>query len=219
LSSRPLWQKIIVVFFAVPIAISCNVMRVSGQGLLDRYVSHSLSENFAHQFVGLIMLIPAFLLILLVGWILDQIFVEQIDRRVVAIAPKVITRATAATPPAAVMAPNSAPRRSLASARSTDETAATLAAALTAEKRSVATPPPTAKSSTPPAAKPLTPPPAAKLPPRPTAAPRSAPLPRAPGAPRTFVPPPPSVRLAPRAPTATPKKRPTESGDDSRQQS
>jgi exosortase len=115
LSSRPLWQKLIVVLFAVPIAISCNVMRVSGQGLLDRYVSHSLSENFAHQFVGLIMLIPAFLLILLVGWILDQIFVEQIDRRFVAIAPKVITRSTAPAP-SAIAAPGSTPR-SLAATR------------------------------------------------------------------------------------------------------
>jgi exosortase len=118
LSSRPLWQKIIVVLFAVPIAISCNVMRVSGQGLLDRYVSHSLSENFAHQFVGLIMLIPAFLLILLVGWILDQIFVEQIDRRFVAIAPKVITRSTAPAP-SAVTAPGTTPR-SLATIRAAD---------------------------------------------------------------------------------------------------
>jgi exosortase len=118
LSSRPLWQKIIVVLFAVPIAISCNVMRVSGQGLLDRYVSHSLSENFAHQFVGLIMLIPAFLLILLVGWVLDQIFVEQIDRRFVAIAPKVITR-TAAPTPSAIAAPGTA-RRSLAAIRAAD---------------------------------------------------------------------------------------------------
>lgn len=114
LSSRPLWQKIIVVLFAVPIAIFCNVMRVSGQGLLDRYVSHSLSENFAHQFVGLIMLIPAFLLILLVGWILDQIFVEQIDRRHVTIAPKVITRSSA--PVATAIQPIAAPR-SLASMR------------------------------------------------------------------------------------------------------
>jgi exosortase len=118
LSSRPLWQKIIVVLFAVPIAISCNVMRVSGQGLLDRYVSHSLSENFAHQFVGLIMLIPAFLLILLVGWILDQIFVEQIDRRFVAIAPKVITRSTAPAP-SAIAAPGTTPR-SLAATRAAD---------------------------------------------------------------------------------------------------
>jgi exosortase len=118
LSSRPLWQKIIVVLFAVPIAISCNVMRVSGQGLLDRYVSHSLSENFAHQFVGLIMLIPAFLLILLVGWILDQIFVEQIDRRFVAIAPKVITRSMAPAPSA--VPASGTPRRSLAASRVAD---------------------------------------------------------------------------------------------------
>ncbi|MGD0461362.1 MAG: exosortase/archaeosortase family protein [Tepidisphaeraceae bacterium] len=138
LSHRPLWQKLIVVLFAVPIAIFCNVMRVSGQGLLDRYVSHALSENFAHQFVGLIMLIPAFLLILLVGWVLDQIFVEQIDRRVVAMAPKVITRSTAAALSAAKL-PKTAPR-SLAAVRAaaTPETDAP-------PKRPQVKPPPPAK--------------------------------------------------------------------------
>jgi exosortase len=79
LSNRAMWQKIILVASAVPIAIFCNVMRVSGQGLLDRYVSPQLSESFAHQFVGLIMLVPAFFLILLVGWILQNIFVEEVD--------------------------------------------------------------------------------------------------------------------------------------------
>jgi hypothetical protein len=107
-------------------------MRVSGQGLLDRYVSHSLSENFAHQFVGLIMLVPAFLMILLVGWILDQIFVEQIDRRFVAIAPKVITRSTA--PLASAQPPRVA--RSLAATRG------------------AGAPPPEAQSAKPAAAKP-----------------------------------------------------------------
>jgi len=77
LSHRPLWQKLIIVVSAVPIAISCNVMRVSGQGLLDHYVSRQISEGFAHQFVGLAMLIPAFFLILLVGWLLDKIFIEE----------------------------------------------------------------------------------------------------------------------------------------------
>ena len=76
---RAMWQRIILVASAVPIAISCNVMRVSGQGLLDRYVSPQLSESFAHQFVGLIMLIPAFFLIMLVGWILQNIFIEEAD--------------------------------------------------------------------------------------------------------------------------------------------
>jgi exosortase len=79
LSNRALWQKIIITVSAIPIAIFCNVMRVSGQGLLDHYVSQKLSESFAHQFVGMIMLIPAFFMILLVGVLLDQVFIEEVD--------------------------------------------------------------------------------------------------------------------------------------------
>jgi exosortase len=79
LSARPLWQKIIITISAIPIAIFCNVMRVAGQGLLDHYVSEQLSQSFAHQFVGIIMLIPAFFMILAVGWVLDHLFVEETD--------------------------------------------------------------------------------------------------------------------------------------------
>jgi len=79
LSSRPLWQKLFITFMAVPIAILCNVMRVAGQGLLDVYVSEKLAEGFAHQFVGLVMLVPAFFLLLGVCWVLDQLFVEEVD--------------------------------------------------------------------------------------------------------------------------------------------
>ncbi|HEY1628577.1 MAG TPA: exosortase/archaeosortase family protein [Tepidisphaeraceae bacterium] len=79
LSSRPLWEKFVITLSAIPIAIFCNVMRVTGQGLLDHYWSHDVSEGFAHQFVGLVMLVPAFFLILLVGWLLDQIFIEEAE--------------------------------------------------------------------------------------------------------------------------------------------
>jgi hypothetical protein len=54
-------------------------MRVAGQGLLDHYWSEQVSEGFAHSFVGLVMLMPAFFLILLVGWMLDQIFIEEVE--------------------------------------------------------------------------------------------------------------------------------------------
>lgn len=83
LGIRPLWQRIVLVLSAIPIAIFCNVMRVAGQGLLDRYVSTSLSEGFAHGFVGLVMLVPAFFLILLVGYVLDHLFIEEIDKRTI----------------------------------------------------------------------------------------------------------------------------------------
>jgi exosortase len=83
LSSRPLWQKIIITLSAIPIAIFCNVARIAGQGLLDTYWSREVSEGFAHQFVGLVMLAPAFFLILLVGWILDNLFIEEADASLV----------------------------------------------------------------------------------------------------------------------------------------
>ena len=108
LSVRPLWQRLIMVASAVPIAIGCNVARISGQGLLDHYASPKWSESFAHQMVGLVMLIPAFLLILLVGWVLDQLFIVEADdpaaeaERKAAAPPKVVVRASPAVKAAVV---------------------------------------------------------------------------------------------------------------------
>ncbi len=86
LSARPLWQKLFITAMAVPIAVLCNVMRVSGQGIIDYNLGAEWSENFAHQMVGLFMLIPAFFFILLVGWILDKIFIEEADEDEIAAA-------------------------------------------------------------------------------------------------------------------------------------
>jgi exosortase/archaeosortase family protein len=79
LAVRPLWQRLVIVVSAVPIAIFCNVMRVAGQGLLDHYVSTAWSEGFAHSFAGVVMLIPALFLILGVAYVLDNLFVEDVD--------------------------------------------------------------------------------------------------------------------------------------------
>jgi exosortase len=179
LSNRPLWQKIIVTLSAIPIAIFCNVMRVSGQGLLDHYVSQQLSEDFAHQFVGMIMLIPAFLLILLVGWILDQIFVEEVERGEVMAPSTVIRRGS---PAAMAVIARPPPRPAAMSSR-------------VAPPAKIPPPPPIRPA--PAVAK------AAAAPPVPPAPPRVAPVPpkAAPG-PATarpmVMPPPPSVRLASR---------------------
>jgi exosortase len=86
LGSRALWEKAVITVSAIPIAIFCNVMRVSGQGLLDRYVSHEWSEGFAHQFAGLVMVIPGFFMILAIGWILEKLFIEEVDKNELAIA-------------------------------------------------------------------------------------------------------------------------------------
>ena len=84
LSARPLWQKLTITAAAVPIAIGCNALRVSGQGLLDYYGSEAWSNGFAHQFAGLVMLLPGFLAMLLIVWVLDQLFVDALEDEPVA---------------------------------------------------------------------------------------------------------------------------------------
>ena len=79
LSNRPLWQKVIIAGSAVPIAIFCNIMRVTGQGYIDYLGYHDFATGFAHAFFGMVMLIPAFFMILLVAWVLDHLFIEEAD--------------------------------------------------------------------------------------------------------------------------------------------
>ena len=81
LSSRRLWQKIVITLSAIPIAISCNMMRVAGQGIIDTYIGREWSEGFAHQFAGMVMLIPAFFLIWGVSFVVDRLFIEEADAK------------------------------------------------------------------------------------------------------------------------------------------
>jgi exosortase len=80
LSERPMWQKLFITFAAIPIAVFCNVMRVSVQADMDHYISQQLSQGFAHATTGwIILVIPGFLLILGTGWFLDKLFIEEAD--------------------------------------------------------------------------------------------------------------------------------------------
>jgi exosortase len=146
LSSRPLWQKLFITAMSVPIAVFCNVMRVSGQGLLDTYVSYQLSESFAHQFVGIIMLIPAFFLIMLMGWLLDQLFVEEVDEAQLAAeggkGTAMLQASQPAKPAVAAAVPVAAVPAAVASAA-----AGIPAAAMSGVARSAAVPPPAARSA------------------------------------------------------------------------
>ncbi|GIW77087.1 MAG: hypothetical protein KatS3mg104_2150 [Phycisphaerae bacterium] len=79
LSGRAMWQKLIITASAVPIAILCNIIRVAGVGMLDKYGGREWSDGFAHQFAGMVLLLPAFFLIMLVCWIVDQLVIEEAE--------------------------------------------------------------------------------------------------------------------------------------------
>lgn len=81
LSGRAMWQKLIITASAVPIAILCNIIRVAGVGMLDKYGGREWSDGFAHQFAGMVLLLPAFFLIMLVCWIVDQLVIEEAEEQ------------------------------------------------------------------------------------------------------------------------------------------
>jgi len=76
LADRPWWARVIIVLLTLPIAILINVGRVTLLGLLHPRWPELSTGDF-HLLLGIIMLIPALGLFLLVGWVLNQLVIED----------------------------------------------------------------------------------------------------------------------------------------------
>jgi len=76
LEYRPVWQRVIIVASAVPIVILANVMRVAITSIMYVVDKPQLGQDFMHEFVGLLMLIPAAGMLWLLSYLLNSIFVE-----------------------------------------------------------------------------------------------------------------------------------------------
>jgi len=76
-TNRPVWEKVFLAACALPIAILCNSLRVTFTAALVVWGGPEWAHGKTHEYVGLLMLIPALILQMAVGWVLDRIFVEQ----------------------------------------------------------------------------------------------------------------------------------------------
>ncbi len=77
LDDKPIWQRVTLVLMGVPIAIACNVMRViitSTAYVMDK---PDFGKDFMHSFTGMLMLIPALLMLWGLGWVLQGLFVAD----------------------------------------------------------------------------------------------------------------------------------------------
>lgn len=75
---RVWWQRLAMIVMAVPIAVFVNIGRVTAIGLLY-LVNKELASGDFHTFIGMLMLIPAALLFMMLGWALDRIIVRDYD--------------------------------------------------------------------------------------------------------------------------------------------
>ncbi|MBN1512888.1 MAG: exosortase/archaeosortase family protein [Phycisphaerae bacterium] len=79
LGDRPLWQRIVMLVCCVPIAVFCNVIRVSTTGFLHVFGHRDWAEGTTHELLGLAMLPVALGLFALIGYTMDHLFVEETE--------------------------------------------------------------------------------------------------------------------------------------------
>ncbi|MBN2559656.1 MAG: exosortase/archaeosortase family protein [Phycisphaerae bacterium] len=76
-TARPTWQRVAMAVSVVPVALSCNVLRVIVTGSLQMYGHEELASGTAHTVLGFLLFGLGFLMYLGILWILDHLFVLE----------------------------------------------------------------------------------------------------------------------------------------------
>lgn len=76
LTDRPIWQRLILVAMAVPVAVMCNIIRVTITCTMYVIDKPELGQDFMHDFMGMVMLVPAMAMLWAIGWFLRHLVVE-----------------------------------------------------------------------------------------------------------------------------------------------
>ena len=76
-TTRPWWERIVIVISAIPIAVAVNITRITVTGVLYLTVDHEIAEFVFHDFAGWLMMPLALGLLYLEVQILSHLFIEE----------------------------------------------------------------------------------------------------------------------------------------------
>ena len=74
---RPIWQRLVLLASTIPIAIFCNIIRVTVTGFLYVLVHPRYTQGIYHDFLGMAMLPLAFGLYGLLAWFMSGLFIDE----------------------------------------------------------------------------------------------------------------------------------------------
>lgn len=77
LHPRPLWHRVVLLVSTIPIAILCNLVRVTVTGFIYVLMDPRYAQGAAHDLLGLAMLPLALGLYGLLAWFMSSLFVEE----------------------------------------------------------------------------------------------------------------------------------------------
>jgi exosortase len=79
---RPTWQRLVLLASTIPIAILCNIIRVTITGLIYVFCDPQYAQGIYHDLLGMVMLPVAFGLYGAIAWFMSNLFVEDDDSKV-----------------------------------------------------------------------------------------------------------------------------------------
>ncbi len=82
-SRKPMWERAVVLLSAVPIAIACNVIRITATGVLFEAVGSATAKAFFHDFAGWLMMLLAVGFLRVELWFWSRLLIEEPAREVV----------------------------------------------------------------------------------------------------------------------------------------
>ncbi|MEX0725318.1 MAG: exosortase/archaeosortase family protein [Planctomycetaceae bacterium] len=77
LSERPLWERIFIIFCAIPIALISNIIRITATGILYVTVNAEVAKMVFHDLAGWLMMPLALAMLWLLNWILTNLFIDE----------------------------------------------------------------------------------------------------------------------------------------------
>ena len=78
---RPIWHRIILLASIIPIAIFCNIVRVTATGFIYILLHPRYAQGIYHDLLGMAMLPLAFGLYGFLAWFMSSLFIEEIEAK------------------------------------------------------------------------------------------------------------------------------------------
>ena len=79
LHERPIWQRLVLLLSTIPIAILCNVVRVTITGLIYILWNPEYAKGIYHDMLGLMMLPLAFGFYGILAWLMSNLYTDEED--------------------------------------------------------------------------------------------------------------------------------------------
>ena len=70
---KALWKRLVLIAATIPIAISGNILRIGGSGVLAKYWGPEVAEGFFHSFSGWVVFMVSFLGFFALNWMLNRV--------------------------------------------------------------------------------------------------------------------------------------------------